>query len=885
MLIVKKEEEARGAGERVVGCYRRASPVEQKGVLMEWTSTRFRTWIGSVILLAGIVMLSMRSSVQVQEPAGEPWQIQRPESYEQVGVDGAGRSLVAAGDQYRLQGKTQQALKAYQQAAEIARKTNDRTLLGDSLNGLGLIYNRLGDYYQALSLYSSALDIYRSLSDDYSAAEALHNLGACYSFLGESQAALDVLQEALDTWPANYRRGVTLTAIATVYDLEGKHEKAIEKLREAYALRHAAPEVDVAKRQRGKATTLDRLASAYKQVGRMEEARRAFEAALTLWEELENQLGLAVTSNNLAWLYIDWNSPQTALQHFARAQPLLEQVGRRHTVAHSLLGQAHAHSQLGNLAEAEAVLERALGIVESLWQTPHSPLLRTSFLARRQLFFEFFVDLLMRRHAVNPEAGYAARALATAERFKARGLLDLLHEEPAPRRTADQALLELEEDLRREMNHANGRRLELIRQEAPQEDIAEIERHRRDLILRYEALAAQLRVGHPGSTSAASPLESGEMQRLLDSDTVLLHYALGADRSFLWLVSRDQIRPYVLPGRQEIEDLARKTYDWLANSDQRRDQSSGPDAARLSEILLGPVETAIRDQRLLVVADGFLHYIPFAALPVPGNRSGAPPLILDHEIVKIPSASVLAALRRRSETRRPAPLALAVIADPVFAPDDARLSDTAGQRAAASASRDARWATPVRLKHSAREAAALLSLVPQGQRFEAVGFDANRHTVLEGELHRYRRVHFAVHGEIDEERPEYSSLVLSLLDPQGQAQAGRLYLHEVWNLRLAAELVVLSACNSALGRQVQGEGMLGMTRGFMAAGARRVVVSLWLVDDEATTHLMERFYQEILQGGRTAAAALRAAQRSMRQHPDWQAPYYWAGFVLQGDGH
>jgi CHAT domain-containing protein len=166
---------------------------------------------------------------------------------------------------------------------------------------------------------------------------------------------------------------------------------------------------------------------------------------------------------------------------------------------------------------------------------------------------------------------------------------------------------------------------------------------------------------------------------------------------------------------------------------------------------------------------------------------------------------------------------------------------------------------------------------------QALDFRASRDVALGGDLGMYRIVHFATHGLLDDQRPELSGLVLSLVDESGRSQDGFLRLNEIYNLRLSADLVVLSACQTGLGKEVRGEGLIGLTRGFMYAGARSVAASLWKVDDVATRELMKRLYTGLFKSGLKPAAALRAAQLEMLKTTQWRAPYYWAAFVLQGE--
>jgi CHAT domain-containing protein len=441
------------------------------------------------------------------------------------------------------------------------------------------------------------------------------------------------------------------------------------------------------------------------------------------------------------------------------------------------------------------------------------------------------------------------------------------------------------------------------------------------------------------------PLTLAEIQRqALDADTLLLEYSLGKERSFLWAVTPTTIDSYELPKREEVEAAAQRVYELLSKtpgltsqpaskssaSISVTDGSSKPPvlrrqparpgdsglkgagekyleaAAALSRILLGPVAKELGKKRLLIVADGALHYIPFGALPDPNSLKDGQgrwqPLVVDHEIVNSPSASTIAAMRRELKGRKTAPKTLAVLADPVFSRDDERIIARARSAAQTSAQpnplnesivrklgQDAGDASapndlPVkRLPFTRREAEQITALAPAGARMKALDFEASRATATSDRLSQYRYIHFSTHGLTDSERPELSAIVLSLFDEQGRPQDGFLRAHEIYNLELPAELVTLSACKTGLGKLIRGEGLLSLTRGFMYAGAARVVVSLWSVRDRATAELMTKFYRRMLVKGQRPAAALRAAQVEMWRDMLWEEPYYWAAFTLQGE--
>jgi CHAT domain-containing protein len=411
-------------------------------------------------------------------------------------------------------------------------------------------------------------------------------------------------------------------------------------------------------------------------------------------------------------------------------------------------------------------------------------------------------------------------------------------------------------------------------------------------------------------------------QQVLDDDSLLLEYMLGDERSYLWAITRTQLYSFKLPSRAQIEGAAGRFYKLLTANQPLPDETFEQRQARvadanthiaeegalLSKLLLGPVADKLGTKRLLIVPDGALQYIPFQALTVPattnaateqlritGNADQRVPLFVDHEIVNEPSASTLGLVMSDAAKRQPAPNSVAVFANPVFEVDDPRVkpnssseSRAAGlsQRKEVQAFRDVGFGEGKQippLPASREEADAIMSTVPwrSGLRFE--GFDASRATISSAELSRYRIVHFATHGFVDYRHPELSGLVLSLVDEQGNAQDGLLRMHDIYNLKLPVDLVVLSACNTGLGKDVKGEGLIGLTRGFMYAGASGVVASLWKVDDEATAELMKHFYEGIFQKNLSPAASLRESQLAMWRQKRWHAPYYWAAFVIQGE--
>jgi CHAT domain-containing protein len=370
-----------------------------------------------------------------------------------------------------------------------------------------------------------------------------------------------------------------------------------------------------------------------------------------------------------------------------------------------------------------------------------------------------------------------------------------------------------------------------------------------------------------------------------------------------------------LPNRTEIETDVRRVVGLLNNgqrwaSDEKIKAEYFQVAAPLRQKLLpSSLLSQLKGKRLVIVSDGALQYLPFGGLPLPQlskaenktAKADSVPLAVENEIVSLPSASALAVLRRETANRKQATKSIAIFADPVFSENDERLATAKANPSKVNQSitndlnrllleRAFNWdgkqsetLSIPRLPFTRREAEGIFATASPASSLKALDFEASRSNVLKRDISDFRVVHFATHGLLNSEHPELSGIVLSLVNQQGQSVDGFLRLNEIYNLNLSADLVVLSACQTALGKEIKGEGLIGLTRGFMYAGSPRVVASLWKVDDVATAEMMKLFYQKMFQEKMRPAAALRSAKVEMWKQKRWNAPFYWAAFELQGE--
>jgi CHAT domain-containing protein len=784
-------------------------------------------------------------------------------------------------------GESEAALESHREILALQRRLGDRRGEAQTLNSLGVLYNNLGEFGKAIEAYTAALAGFHQAGDRLREAALLHNLGVAYYGLGDYRRGLAELEPALALRrELGDRRGEIATDVSL-----GHAELMLGETARAHDAGLRAASLASASADRG-GEMLARLllgqigVVAGEPAAALPELARARDLARQLEDRLDEATILQVTGQaDLALRQTD-----KAVEALDAAVDLAGAVKTPARIVGALTALSRAERLRGRPEEARSRLEEALRLIETVRASETDPDLRASFLAAKHSAFELEIDLLMDLDRREPGKEHAAEALEVSERARARSLLDLLQEASADvHEGVDPALRDRQRALLLRLNGKTERQAGLLRRPATAESRRAAEAETLSALEDLTAVEAEIRRRSPRYAALTQPAlaTSAEIQGLLDGETMLLEYSLGEERSFLWAVDRRSVTGFELPPRARIEAAAREVYgrlSVLAPGDDRQEAA----AATLSRMLLGPVADRIAGKRLIVAADGELHYIPFAMLPDPGasREKVSVPLLVGHEIVNVPSASAVA-LQRRLVRRAPAPGAVAVLADPVFDPADPRVDGEAGRRSPATAVSTVRGpsgAGPfLRLPWTRREAQAIAAVAPAGKSLLALDFRASRATALSPELSRYRIVHFATHGIIDSHTPALSGLMLSRVGEQGRPLDGFLGLGDIYNLRLGADLVVLSGCETALGEEVRGEGLVGLTQGFLYAGAKLVVASLWRVEDQATAELMSRFYRGLLVAGKPAAAALREAQLAVRNDKRWRSSYYWSGFVLQGD--
>ena len=849
---------------------------------------------------------------------------------------------------HNLLGDPHLALEHFNHALGIWRQLGNRNKIPIGLNNTAVMLEKLGEWQKAIDNYNEALELYRQIGDRSGEADTLDNLGDMYESLGDRNQALDYYSQALHVVRNfNGNKGTEANVLAHIARLNASEDKLDE------ALKNYNESLSIPQSKRRQAESLTGIGAVYVLKGKFAEALNYYEQALKLRRDAEDSKGQAVTLDRMGQALFLSGKREQALESYKRAVAIWRKVEDQLGLASSLEGISLVQHEAGDLVESLKLTNEAISIVESLRTKVTSHQLRTLYFATKQNYYEHLIDIQMDLYKRTHSPASLAGAIEASERSRARSLIDALTEGRIDYdRDSNLELVRRRREVQRKIEAKSAALTQMLSGGKSNEQLQLLREDLARLIAEDTQVWDKIKASNPKYAALVQPqpLTAVQIQGLLDDGTLLLQYALGEKRSYVWAVTSSSLHGFELARSSEIEAVTQRMTEALTVRNRDVKNELWPEkqlriknaetqyaeaSVQLSKMVLDPAASLLGQKRLVVVADGALQSVPFAALPLPGSTnaesqvSELSPLISKHEIITLPSASVLALQRRDLAHRKPAPYTVAIVADPVYEQTDDRLvlagktrksaiakkpkqgesnaSTTSDSPASTNGSASipnpsavtpgsndsSRLATALRdigidgrltrLPWSREEANAISKLVPRNENFTSLGFKANRQTATSAELSKYRYIHFATHGIMDLEHPELSGIVFSMFDEKGRPQDGYVRLHEIYNLNLPAELVVLSACQTGVGKQIRGEGLIALTRGFMYAGAKSIVASLWKVDDAATSQLMAEFYKQIFTNKLKPAAALRAAQLKMSQEKRWRSPYYWAGFFLQGE--
>ncbi|MBZ0267297.1 CHAT domain-containing protein, partial [bacterium] len=874
--------------------------------------------------------------------AAESWYEQARAVRERVGDEsGAAKALGNLGDVAFRRNDLLLAMERYQGALDAYPDGSPG--ITDVLHNLASIHGEFGEVRPAAEMFGRVAALYEGVGDARNAAEARRVRAVLLSDGGHHAEALRELALALTMLEGLDSPGEVAGVLSTradVYLRLGESGRALEDVEHARDLAAEAEDTtELLRAMSGKASALAAL-------GRSDEALATYVAASELRLAAGDTLGMAVDLKGRADIRSGQDRFGEALQLYRQAAELDGRAGRRKNeekrridIANALcglgrteearqefarsivratandhhealwtayLGMADAWEREAQLDSARAYNELALDTVENAWAGELAESSKTSFVGRNAYLYEAQVHVLAKLYDRDHASELVDESFRVAERAKARALRDLLLETrgqgSAGMGDGDGA----EERSARGIAAANARLRAMASSGAPAESLDALRRERDELQARRREGEETRRRDNPrlAALRAGEPVTIERVRETLLSaeDDLLLSYSLGDSASYLWEVRLRDVRLHRLPPRLRVEEAARVFRDAIVHGETSARATrglalrrSGPAAdgplvragRDLARMLLDPVASALRDaRRVTIVPDGILHFVPFEALPAASGDDEPVRWVFDGVEVRYgPSATTLSFLeeaRVRDIADRPS-MDLLAVGDPEAAPTGAGLGDPDGsRRGAPEPARDLLTTLPAPLPYTREEVRAIAALFPAERRTILLGADAQEADLARLPLVDYRILHFATHAIADEREPDRSGLLLSF--PDEPTQDGFLQAWEICRWRLHADLVVLSACDTGVGRIVRGEGILSLPRAFFYAGANAVLVSLWPVSDESTARFMESFYRFLAADGGEPGRALALARAELRAKGPTAHPFAWGAFVLMGPG-
>jgi CHAT domain-containing protein len=827
------------------------------------------------------------------------------------------RALQAIGVAYGSQRRFEQSLEYHDKSLALGKEVGDRNLMASALNGLGLAHSSLGRYELGLELYQKSRALSEELNDKATLELTLNNIATHYISQGRYAEALDYLQRSLkikeemgslgdkrslayrlqnigliyrhqgnlDQALAYARRSLKILEelddkfgianlqnnIGVIYKSHGLYEQALEWFQKSLQGQEAI------KAAGGVARSLNNIGDTYRLQGRLAEALEPLRKSLRLREESNDRGGVSLTLNNLARLYQDQGKYKEMLEVSRRAASLAEEINGPEELWSAQERIGRALRALGQPAEARQSFLAAIAAIEALRRdVAGGGQQQQSFLENRLSPWLGLIALLVSQQEY-------AEALTFAEQSKARVLLDALQAGRASLRDSlSQQERQAEEQQRLRLVSLNSQLSGELRRDKPDSSrAAELKASVEKARLEYEDFQTSLYVAHPelrARRGEAPIIKAQELTALLpDASSALLEYVVDDDQTYLFVITKaeekaeSEARVCILPiKRIELAKQIESFRGQLAG----RDLSFRASAAKLYELLLKPAEAQLRGKTNLIISpDDTLWDLPFQALMTGANRF----MIEDAAIAYTPSLTALREMtrRRKSQSADAGSATLLALGNPLVGKDTVN-------RAALTLRDEKLDALP----EAEQEVKALRRLYGVSRSKVYIGAEA-REDRVKIEAGQARILHFAAHGMLNNASPMYSHLALA---QGGAGEDGLLEAWELMQLDLKAELVVLSACETARGRISAGEGMIGFSWAMFIAGAPSIVVSQWKVESASTRDLMVNFHRGLISqpgAGRakpTKTEALRQAALKLMKNPETRHPFYWAGFVLVGDG-
>lgn len=778
---------------------------------------------------------------------------------------------------HRNLGNYQEALSLNNRALRICRNTGDRKNEGRHLTNISNIHMDLGDYENALMLFRTALALNRETGNNWSEAITLANIGDIYYAMGDYKRSIHYYENAqeINARVGNRQReGRNLERLGNISIKMGDHPKAISYFEEALAVNRKTGD------KKGEVKTLRNIGTVYRSLGNFSEALRYYEKALGIVRDIGQKFQKRIVLNLMGDLFLKQKNFSMAMEFFNKALAVAEDTGIAAVNWESLYGLALVYQAQERYEQALKAYKKSIEVIEGTRSRLQLEEHRSGFLKDKVKVYESLVNLLYVMHQKNPSGSFIREALYTVEKAKARAFFDSLQE----------ARIDLKMELSAEIKEKEykiNRKISRLQTDLLKPDLNEKKRNEilfqlEKIEEKYQNLILTIKKENPGYAGLVypEPYRIKDIQeQLLTEDLAVVEYFLGEEYSFVFLITRTELEILKIPSATVLNESVYAYLKLLSSKSQKTFR--GVAASRhLYDRLVSPFRGNMKGIRdLIVIPDGNLHYLPFETLAVKNEEKEAKVqyLIENFRISYAPSASSLIDLLSRKGARK-APKDFLAFADPVYTIGKASESVADAERNLREFYMEKGFRFTA-LKYSREEVKRIGKRIPEPFRDLYIGDRAREEVVKRLPLGDYNVVHFATHGWIDEDVIGRSGLVLTLDDDP--AEDGFFQVREIYGIRMHADLVVLSACQTGKGKLEKGEGVSGLSRAFLFAGADSVVVSLWNIDDRSTAIFMDHFYNYLIRG-EGKAQALRLAKLDMLDSK-YNRPYFWAAFVLIGD--
>ena len=785
---------------------------------------------------------------------------------------------------YWEQNKFKEFFDMNSEAQKIAREINHRREEGLCCNNIGIYYWKMSNYSKALKYYQLALEIAEKENAAESKSQSLSNLSLLYIDLGNYDRALDYLLEVLkiDRELGNIiYEAIDLNNIGIFY-----RNQAILLERSEYLL----ASLNSFKESMSLAKSIDNkkiiciaqfnIGETYYCMNDLKEALLNFSVSLKEAFEIKNIELISNILNSIGNTYLRLGEHKKASDYFKRSIELALKISSAKILWEAYYGLGQCYEKNGELIAALDCYKNSIEIIDRTRSQIFLDAFKAGYARNKLQVYESLINILYTLKNKDGSKKYEKEIFLFVEKVKARAFLEGLAESNIDIRES------LSQELRDEENRITDQITSLIfKMSRP--DLSETNKRALEETLSqeedaYMRLISKMREENPETASLVSPEPSRQelVQGILGDDrTALIEYFLGENHSYLFFITKSDMDFYSLPSRQEIEKSV-KGYLKLISEPPQKEFLGRLGARRLFDEFLFPLKDRKYRmiEKLIIVPDGILYYLPFEVLISEEENKASRYLLDKFQVSYAPSSSVLMFLLEK-KTQQGRPSGLLAFGNPVYPdPKSPSPKGNAAENILAEFYLNEGFRF-IPIPYTKDEIRAISKYFPKDKKDIFLGQNAREENIKKPPRDNYQVVHFACHGFLDENQPFRSALVLS--QDLEKEEDGFLQVRELYNLRLKANLVVLSACHSGRGKLERGEGILGLTRMFFYSGSKSVLSTLWSVNDQSTARFMKVYYHYLAKG-RKIGEALRLTKLDMIQSK-FSHPYYWAGFVLNGD--